>query len=110
MIAETMVAGENFEVEFEILLNNSPEDITAYTAKISMNDTSPDGKLLQTWDDSSAEITRSNSAGKVTLLIPAGITNAYKFKHAYMDLLLQKSDGGIRSVALKITLDRGVTR
>lgn len=110
MIKETMVAGEQFEIEFQVTLNNTPEDINGFTAKIELRETSSSGKLLGAWTDASAEITRNNSQGIVTLTIPAAVTNAYTFRTAYLDLLLINSITGRRSAELQITLDRGVTR
>lgn len=110
MINAIMVAGEPFEVEFQITISDQPEDITAYAANIELRDKSPSGKLLGSWSDSSPELTRDNANGKVVLLITASQTNTFSFRDAYMDLLLLNTAYGRRSAALEIELDRGVTR
>lgn len=110
MINAIMVAGEAFEVEFQITISNQPEDITGYAANIELREKSPAGKLLGSWSDSSTEITRINSGGKVVLILPASLTNTFSFREAYLDLLLLNAAYGRRSAVLAIELDRGVTR
>lgn len=110
MIKADMVAGEEFGVDFEITLNGAPSSIAGFDAKIQLRDTSNEGKELASWNDSSPEITRDDANGIVSLNIPASVTNQFKFKTAYMDLLLLKTPEGRRSAELQITLHRGVTR
>lgn len=110
VIDSVMVAGEAFEVEFQVLVNDVPEDITGYTAKIDLKKSGRKGNLIQSWDDSSAAITRVNADGKITLRIEPAETNGYDFDLAYMDLLLLKADAGRRSATLKVEFAGGVTR
>lgn len=110
MITETMVCGENFIIEFQVMQNNAPENISDYSAKIDMRKDSIDGALIRSWNDSSPELSRSNGNGTVTLTIPAEVTNSLNFQQSFIDLLLVKDGGGRRSTLLRITLDRGVTR
>lgn len=110
MIKADMVAGEAFGVDFEITLNNAPSSIVGFAAKIELRDTSNEGKVIGSWDDSSPAITRDDANGILSFNIPASVTNQYKFNTAYMDLLLLKAPDGRRSATLQISFVRGVTR
>lgn len=109
MIQATMVAGEDFEVQFEVTVNGVPEDITDYAAKSEMRKDAKKGRLLESWTDASPDLSRLNEDGIVTIKIPGGTTKNYSFDQAFIDLLLEKSDGGRRSSTLRIELERGVT-
>lgn len=109
--SELMVAGEAFTVSFTVLVNNVPDpDFSSFTAKIDLRKNSPQGELVETWSDGDAELVRNNAAASITLTIPAQVTNTYAFNLAFLDLLLLGANGGRRSAALKINIDRGVTR
>lgn len=105
-----MVSGEPFDIEFEIIENDLPKDITGFPAKIELRKNSRGGDLITEWIDSSPEVTREDATGKVKLKITAPNTLEYDFNFAFLDLLLLKDEVGIRSDTMKITLDRGVTR
>lgn len=108
--AYTMVAGEIFEVEFLVSINDVPEDLTGYTAEIELRSRSTSGALIGQWDDNSPELTRDDALGSVKLTLTAEQTNQFIFASGFMDLLLLKDPAGRRSATLDITLDRGVTR
>lgn len=109
MLNDVMVAGEPFEIEFEVLENELPKNITAFTASITLRKNSRAGEVIASWSDASPQVTRVNAAGKVTLAIPAPTTRTYDFNVAFLDVLLLNGDAGIRSEIMKITLDKGVT-
>lgn len=111
MQTTTMVAGEDFIVTFVVLVNDVPDpDFASFAARIDLRKNLPQGDLVETWSDGDAEIVRDDAAATITLKIPAQVTNDYSFNLAFLDLLLLGSNGGRRSAALKINIDRGVTR
>lgn len=105
-----MVAGKHFSMTFEIVEDDLPYDITGLDAFIEIRTAAMAGVLLDAFTDASAELTRNDAAGTVTLSIPPDQTRAYTFSKAYIDVLLIGDSIGIRSGVTEIELYRGVTR
>ncbi len=110
MIEETMVSGEPFDIEFEVIENDLPKNITGFSVSIELRKNSRGGDVIAQWNDESPQVTRSDATGKVNLAITAPMTRAYDFNIAFLDLLALKDSAGIRSEIMKITLDKGATR
>ncbi len=110
MIEETMVSGEPFDIEFEVIENDLPKNITGFSVSIELRKNSRAGDVIAQWNDASPQVTRSDATGKVTLALTAPMTRAYDFNIAFLDLLALKDNAGIRSEIMKITLDKGATR
>ena len=118
MLKADMISGEDFELRFEFFTEgatSSPnddvvKDITGYTARAEMRLSSTGGKVLTTWIDGSPNMTRNDPAGTIVLTIPHDVTPPYDFSVAYIDILLSGPNDGVRSDAIEVTLDRGVTK
>lgn len=111
LLQHVVVCGEPLEIEFEIVENESPVNITGYEAKIQLCKERLRGEVLATFADGDPAITRSNAGGKVVLKVLPSVTNSFNFKVGFMDLWLHNptTGDGIRSDLVQLSLKRGVT-
>ncbi len=111
LLQQVVVCGEPLEIEFEIIENESPFNITSYEARIQLRKDKLRGEVLATFVDGDSSIIRNNAGGKVVLKVSPTVTNSFTFKVAFMDLWLHNtvSGDGIRSDPVQLNLKRGVT-
>ena len=108
---DVIVSGEPYIVAFVFKIDEStPLDISDFTALIELRKLSKNGELVDSWADGDVELSRDDLAGTVALTLPPEYTRALRLPPTYLDCLITSVDSGVRSPAIKLTLDLGVTR
>jgi hypothetical protein len=111
MIKSEMVGGQPFRIVATLIEDDdSPSDLTGYTALSQLRECATDGTLIDEWSDTDPELVLST--GTVTLEIPSETTDTYDFSLAYIDIQLFPPPGrdGARIETVQIIPDWGVTR
>jgi hypothetical protein len=100
-----------YEITYKDPSNNTPINLTGYTARMQMREKIDDTATIFSATTENGALFVSGSTGMVVLTIPAAITAAFQFKKVVFDIEIQSAAGVVtRLVKGTMLLDREVTR
>lgn len=112
IIVDDIKAGEPIEILFSYWENGYELPIAGYPLSIVMRRDKLAGAKVIEWIDNDPAITRSDTTGKINLMLSAQFTATLKASVVFLDCWLKKDStgDGLKSTVVQLNISRGVPR